>query len=168
MSSPVIVLHASPAVQERSQRSLRRMLAAAETVLGRDGWSGFTMNAVAAEAEVSIGGIYRRFASKEHLLRAVKDNVLNRADARQTELAHYKATKAADALAYFVKGRLASIREYAGVLHEVLAGQSNDAVMFERGRQSIDLGVNVFRKIMAPVKGEIGRASCRERVFVGV
>src|SRR4051812_39784697 len=125
MPSQVVFLHASPAVQERSQRSLRRMLAAAETVLARDGWSGFTMNAVAAEADVSIGGIYRRFASKEHLLRAVKDDVLRRTDARQGELADFKASSLQQALEHFVRGQLASLRQYAAIMHEVLTGQSN-------------------------------------------
>src|SRR5262245_22594239 len=75
-----LTAHANPALQNRSLRSLEKVLAAAEVVLGREGWSAFTINAVAAEAGVSVGGIYRRFASKEHLLRAIKDRVLDRAD----------------------------------------------------------------------------------------
>src|SRR5262249_52608727 len=80
MSSSPTARHAQPAKQVRSQRNLERIVNAAETVLSRDGWEVFTMKAVADEAGASIGGIYRRFANKEQLLRAIKDNVLTRAD----------------------------------------------------------------------------------------
>lgn len=86
MSSPTS-RHAHPAKQERSQRNLERIVLAAETVLSRDGWDAFTMKAVADEADASVGGIYRRFANKEQLLRAIKDNVLTRADAMHRNIA---------------------------------------------------------------------------------
>jgi AcrR family transcriptional regulator len=45
---------------------------------------------VADEAGASVGGIYRRFANKEQLLRAIKDNVLTRADAMHKNIAAHK------------------------------------------------------------------------------
>ena len=66
-----LVAHANPALQQRSQRSVQKLLAGAEAVLARDGWAAFTINSVAAETGVSVGGIYRRFTNKEQLLRAM-------------------------------------------------------------------------------------------------
>jgi AcrR family transcriptional regulator len=148
--------HANPAKQVRSQRSLERLVVAAEIVLGRDGWGAFTMNAVAAEAGVSIGGIYRRFASKEQLLRAIKDNVLARADADQKKIADTsKATSLNEAIAHYVVKRIESLRGYSGIMRQIFEGQLNDPVMQERGRRSINHGMRVFRSVVSPFRDEI-------------
>jgi AcrR family transcriptional regulator len=65
--------HAKPALQQRSRRSLDRLVRAASRVLRRDGFEALTMAAVAAEAGASVGGIYRRFRNKQGLLLAIHD-----------------------------------------------------------------------------------------------
>jgi AcrR family transcriptional regulator len=147
--------HAHPAKQERSQRNLEKIVSAAETVLSRDGWAAFTMKAVADEAGASVGGLYRRFASKEQLLRAIKDNVLTRADAMHAGLASYKAKDLADALAHYTRARIDALTTYADILRKILDAQSKDAVMEQRGRQSVQLGFRVFRAVVAPFESEI-------------
>ena len=72
--------HIIPPQQARSQRFLVKVLEAAETIMRRDGVEGLTMPAVAQEAGVSVGGIYRRFQTKQDLLRAIKDRFLTRAE----------------------------------------------------------------------------------------
>lgn len=67
--------------QRRSVQSAMQILAAAEAVLGTVGSRGLTMQAVAAQANVSVGGIYGRFDGKDGLLIAVKDMVLSRMEA---------------------------------------------------------------------------------------
>jgi AcrR family transcriptional regulator len=62
---------ALPVKQQRSQETLDRLLAAAEVVLGRDGLQGTTVAAVAEEAGMSVGIVYKRFPDKDALLRAV-------------------------------------------------------------------------------------------------
>lgn len=60
-----------------------RLLAAAETVIGRCG-PGFTLAQVAAEAGVAVGTAGQRFGSKAGLLQALKparDDPRGRADA---------------------------------------------------------------------------------------
>jgi AcrR family transcriptional regulator len=149
--------HAIPAKQARSQLSLDRVIAAAERVLGRDGWQAFTMNAVAAEAGVSIGGIYRRFASKEVLLRAIKDNVLARADDSQREIVETCRARDLDgALSHYVRNRIASLRNYSGVMRQIFEGQNRDPIMEERGRKSINVGMRTFRSVLSPFRDEIG------------
>lgn len=52
----------------RTQRSVRRILDAAATMFGRDGYMGASMNAVARAAGVSKGLLHYHFETKEHLL----------------------------------------------------------------------------------------------------
>jgi len=54
----------------------RQVVAAARAVLGRDGMSGGTLRAVAAEAGVPLGTVHYVFPSKEQLLRAVLEDVI--------------------------------------------------------------------------------------------
>lgn len=154
-----LTAHANPALQNRSQRSLEKVLAAAEDVLGREGWAAFTINAVAEEAGVSVGGIYRRFASKEQLLRAIKDRVLERADAGHKEIAlSSKAKNLEQAIAHYISRRIVSLRAYSGIMRQIFEGQQRDLVMEERGRQSINVGMRVFRSVISPHRAEIGHA----------
>ena len=149
--------HANPALQRRSIRSVEKLMTAAEAVLGRDGWMAFTINAVAAEAGISVGGIYRRFASKEQLLRAIKDRVLDRADADHKEIAaSSKAKNLDEAIAHYVSRRIISLRSYSGIMRQIFEGQQRDLVMEERGRQSINVGIRVFRSVISPFRSEIG------------
>jgi AcrR family transcriptional regulator len=65
-----------PPQQDRSRRALQRVLGAAESVLVAKGFDDFTMTAVAEQADVSVGAIYRRFEGKDQLLEAVWDSLL--------------------------------------------------------------------------------------------
>jgi len=60
-----------PAKQERSRKSLERLLEAAEEVLKAHGLDGATVPRIAARAGLSPGAIYRRFPDKDALMRAV-------------------------------------------------------------------------------------------------
>jgi AcrR family transcriptional regulator len=64
--------------QKRSQALSVRILEAAERVLRRSGIAAFTIAAVAAEAEVSVGGIYGRFENRDELLAAIHGEALTR------------------------------------------------------------------------------------------
>lgn len=80
MSDVSGLTHIIPPQQARSARFLLKVLEAAETILRRDGAEALTMPAVAAEAGVSVGGIYRRFQTKQDLIRAIKERHLTRSD----------------------------------------------------------------------------------------
>ncbi len=62
--------------QRRSQQLSLRILEAAERVLLRDGLQAFTIVGVAAEAGVSVGGIYGRFKHRGELLSAIHTETL--------------------------------------------------------------------------------------------
>ena len=154
-TATVTARHAHPAKQERSQRNLEKIVSAAETVLSRDGWDAFTMKAVADEAEASVGGLYRRFASKEQLLRAIKDNVLTRADTMHREIGLHKAKNLHDAITHYTHSRIDALQSYADILKKVLDAQRGDAMMENRGRQSVQIGFQTFRSMVIPFAKEI-------------
>ena len=50
--------------QERARATVEAILEAAARILDRQGWKGFTTNAVAEVAGVSIGSLYQYFPNK--------------------------------------------------------------------------------------------------------
>jgi AcrR family transcriptional regulator len=67
--------------QERARATVEAILEAAARILDRQGWGGFTTNAVAEVAGVSIGSLYQYFPNKlalvETILRRHFDEVLS-------------------------------------------------------------------------------------------
>ena len=61
----------------RTEQRSRQLLGAAARVLEREGSQAVSMQAIAAEAEVSVGLIYRYFGGKDELLLAVILDVLD-------------------------------------------------------------------------------------------
>ena len=62
--------------QARSQHKIEAILDAAEAVLSQEGHSGFTTNAIAAQAQISIGSLYQFFPNKEAVVAALCDRLL--------------------------------------------------------------------------------------------
>lgn len=60
-------------VQRRSRRTQERLLEAARRVLSRSGPEGATVAAIAREADVAVGTVYRRFRNKESLLEHLEE-----------------------------------------------------------------------------------------------
>src|SRR3954452_2265543 len=67
-----------PPLQNRSRKSLERVLDAGQKLLEEDGWEGFTVQEVSRRAKVSIGSIYARAPSKEALIYAIYDRAMER------------------------------------------------------------------------------------------
>lgn len=70
-----------PPQQVRSRALLEKVLTSAEQLFAEQNEGEVTMAAVAERAGVSIGGLYRRFDSKEQLLNAVRIRILQQLDA---------------------------------------------------------------------------------------
>lgn len=66
-----------PAHQARSRESLKRLLKAAIEVLNKRGLEGATIPRIAAQAGLSPGTVYRRFADKDALMREVGIRLLD-------------------------------------------------------------------------------------------
>lgn len=59
-------------VQRRAQEMVERILDASAQVLATDGYAAMSTNRVAAEAEVSVGSLYRYFADKADLVEQLR------------------------------------------------------------------------------------------------
>jgi AcrR family transcriptional regulator len=69
----------------RTERRVEQLLSAAARLMARDGSDAVSMQAVAAEAGVSVGLIYRYFAGKDEILLAVILEILDEFAARVPE-----------------------------------------------------------------------------------
>jgi AcrR family transcriptional regulator len=67
-------------VQRRSRAVVTRILKATNDLLNEDSLEQLTMQRVAQRADVSVGSIYRYYADKLDLLRAVQDGALQDAE----------------------------------------------------------------------------------------
>ncbi len=73
-------------LQDRSRRSLERVLAAGTDVLAEKGYDGLSIGEVSQRSGVSVGSIYQRFGSKAVLFDALQEAILTRIDAEQAAL----------------------------------------------------------------------------------
>lgn len=142
--------------QIRSIRSENAIVAAAEAVLAREGWFALTMNAVATEADVSVGGIYRQFPSKEDLLRVIKDAVLGRGDETYQEMMTQKPKSLSAAIDRYLDGRIAWLREHGLIFRRILQAPMVDPANGERARRSFELGLRAFRYLVGGFRSEMG------------
>ena len=111
------------AKQERSRRTLDRLLDAAEQVLAEHGLEGATVPAIARQAGLSVGVVYRRFRDKDALLRAVHDRFFERvAEANRSALdpERWDGVPARTVATAVVRGIVRGHREYRGLLRALL------------------------------------------------
>jgi AcrR family transcriptional regulator len=123
MTTPSPRPAAPVARQERSRRTLDRLLDAAEQVLAEHGLEGATVPAIARQAGTSVGAVYRRFTDKDALLRAVHDRFFARvADANRSALdpARWAGVPARTVATAVVRGIVRGHREYRGLMRALL------------------------------------------------
>jgi len=77
-----LVERATGRARAKSADEVERLLAAAETVLGRAGYAGLRVDAVLTEAGLSTRAFYRHFRGKSELFLALFDREIGRADER--------------------------------------------------------------------------------------
>src|SRR6516225_1330087 len=70
-----------PPVQERSRKTLQRMLDSAEFILAKYGLDGATLPSIATHARLSPASVYRRFRDKDALMAAVFERLTKRSSA---------------------------------------------------------------------------------------
>lgn len=73
--------------QARSERTLRRLLEAAEAIIAEEGFAALSIPAVVARAKSSVGGFYARFRDKNELLRALEERFFHEVSAILEHLA---------------------------------------------------------------------------------
>jgi AcrR family transcriptional regulator len=75
-----------PPQQDRSRRTLERMLAAARALLEAEGADALTITGITRRARTSVGSFYARFDGKEQLLRYLGEAALDEALGRAREI----------------------------------------------------------------------------------
>ena len=138
-----------PALQDRSKATLDRLVAAAEVVLDRDGLDAATVAAVAEEAGMSVGIVYKRFTDKDGLFRVVFERFFERAAAINADAvaperwANHSAATIIDAL---VAGAVRAYSERRGLLRSlILFAETHPDPRFKARAE--ELRSDVFRGI---------------------
>jgi AcrR family transcriptional regulator len=86
-AAPLMLLTVSGPKQARSERSLYRLLDAAEALIVERGLGGLSIPEVVRRAGSSVGGFYARFRDKNELLRALEERFFLQVQARLDALA---------------------------------------------------------------------------------
>jgi AcrR family transcriptional regulator len=73
--------------QARSERTLLRLLEAAEAIIAEEGFAALSIPALVARAGSSVGGFYARFRDKNELLRALEERFFREVSGRLEALA---------------------------------------------------------------------------------
>lgn len=143
--------------QTLAQRRSEQLLSAAAQLMERDGSQSVSMHAVAEEAGVSVGLIYRYFGGKHDLLLAVIVNVLD-AFGRQVPAAIQAA--GADPVTRLA----AAFRAYC----EVIDSHRHAAVLTYRESKSLsDEGLETIKRLEVETSEPL-RTAIREGIDAGV
>jgi TetR/AcrR family transcriptional regulator, cholesterol catabolism regulator len=148
---------AAAARQARAEHRSAQLLDAAARLMERDGSHAVSMQAVAAEAEVSVGLIYRYFGSKDDLLLAVIVGVL---DSFATQVPAAVEAAGEDP----VHRLAAAFRSYC----EVIDQRRHAAVLTYRETKSLDDAGRARIKDLEVQTSEPLRAALREGVDAGL
>jgi AcrR family transcriptional regulator len=138
-----------PALQARSRITQDRIFAAGTTLLATGGVEALTVAAVAAQAGVAVGSVYRRFGDKDRLLLAIQARFAEdfRAEFRRrvTGVSFTAATPPADVIATVVISLSSTFRVHAPLMRVfMLLGTANAGVFAQGASASIE-GGRTFR-----------------------
>lgn len=163
-----------PTRKERAAATRRRMMEAAYRVFSASGWSGTTMDAIAAEAGVAVQTLYFTFHTKAELLQAAFDfAVLGPEDPTPPHLsAWWRAAEAepdvAEALGHVVAGTMEIFRRAAPLVW-VIQGDPDARAAYQFNE---DLRIQGYGQMVAmlaakhPLRPGLTRARARDLMLV--
>ncbi|RSN33524.1 TetR family transcriptional regulator [Amycolatopsis sp. WAC 01416] len=155
MSQPSVDQGFRPPQQARSRESLQKVLAAAEHVLAAQGIEEFTVGAVAEQAGMSVGTIYRRFVGKNQLLYAVKDQLLGQLEAGVGEALRSAEPGLNGVVGAFTQALARTFARHDRIFPELLDSQRAEGR--ERGLRALATIQRDFVDAAEPCLGEIRR-----------
>lgn len=100
--------------QERSRRKRDALLQSALTLFGQHGYEETTIENIAHQAGVAVGGFYQHFASKKQLLLVLMDGLLREANALTSQSGQQSFSSVQEAIALLVRQALQVDWSYAG------------------------------------------------------
>lgn len=143
-----------PPQQARSRAALQRLLASAEHVLVNDGLDELTIARVAEHAGVSVGGIYRRFASKEQLIDAVRRDFVARLEHAVTEALDTTSPSLAGVIDALTTALSQTLAESGRIIPAILGG-GRRADAPEQGLRTATVLQQRFFDAAAPYRDQI-------------
>ncbi|HVU04255.1 MAG TPA: helix-turn-helix domain-containing protein [Polyangiaceae bacterium] len=133
---PIAALHwVKPPRQVRSQKTLERVLDAAEELIGERGVTALTVSEVVRRAGSSVGAFYARFPDKDALLSTLHERSCDEALATAElalEPARWRNRDLGTAVSEIVRFTVALCQERRGVLLAFIALAASDAAYAER------------------------------------
>lgn len=157
--------------QERSARSLSRLLNAAERLMRERDFDDISIAAIVKEAGTSVGNFYGRFASKEALLDALHERY--QSDRAQLWHEFFKLNKAGDALEIRVRNLVRAViknyRERSGVFRTLVARQWRRPERIDRrARESLGELYEAAAVFLLECRREIRHQNPERAVEVGI
>ena len=139
-----------PPRQQRSQRTLERILDAGSEVFARRGYEGLTIAEVCRVAETSAGAVYTRFEGKDALVRAVHDHamadMLTEVDALYADGQDWRALPTSAFIEQAVRRLVSHVRERAAIVRAIVLRSAADPLMRASGAQSIGKMADAFTR----------------------
>ncbi len=126
--------------QARSQETLERLLASAESLLVHKGFDGVTVAEIGARAGLSVGAVYSRFRDKDAVLQCLQDRFV--AEARTTAAAtldidRWEGASCEEIVSEFIVFLVEIHRARIGILRELVARAHSAAPVVERKEELI-------------------------------
>lgn len=127
--------HVRPPRQERSRKTLERLVRAALEIISEEGVGGATIAAIVERAGSSVGSFYARFDGKDDLLHYLEERVWRKASKRWTDARASRSWEGLD-----LEGVVRSVVELLVRIHREDAGTrralGRDAVGEELGEEA--------------------------------
>jgi AcrR family transcriptional regulator len=148
-----------PPRQERSRRTLERILDAGAEVFAAQGYDGLTIAEVCRVAGTSAGAVYTRFEGKDALVRAVHDHAM--ADMRSQVTAMYAPGPVWDSLSTpmlierAVRLLGAHFRERSAIVRAIVLRAAVDPVMRASGARAVREMADAFAVRLLERSGDI-------------
>jgi AcrR family transcriptional regulator len=150
-----------PALQTRSRLTHDRIFRAGTRLLEAGGAEALTVAAVASEAGVAVGSVYRRFGDKERLLGAILARFLDDFQAeferRVAETRLPASAPPADVVDAAVTGIAAGFEAHAPLLRVLMLLGTRDQAVREQGARASIAGSAFFRRTLSPAVPHIRR-----------
>jgi AcrR family transcriptional regulator len=136
--------------QDRSRRSLERVLVAGAELLAESGYDGLSIAEVSRRSGVSVGSIYQRFGSKAVLFDALQEAILARIDAEQAAL--YRDVEAgcpdAELVSIAVHRIAGHFRRHEALLRVMILRGAVDEATRSRGSRSSMVAAGSFEALL--------------------
>jgi AcrR family transcriptional regulator len=136
--------------QDRSRKSLRRLLDAAEVVFDKYGLEGATLPRIARESGLSAASVYRRFRNKDALLRAVfsrASKIQSQELAKEIDLEQFRKLGIRGFTSQWIGGMLKGYGARGGLIRAAM----NYAQQYRRAafvRRQKELEIQSYRKMV--------------------